>query len=152
MGKRKIGLILITILICIVGVFTVIKSITSSEENIEEIKVAIESSEEEAAAYLSKSMDFNPKIEDTGKQNLKYKWELINAREERIADSNGQYKKIINDGERVTFSPDLLGGFNKEAPITKTITVRLTILEDGKKIGSAVLLLDDHDGYYIIRR
>lgn len=152
MKKRKIGLILITILIFIVGIFTVIKSIPSSKDNIEEIKVAIESTEEESAAYLSTSMEFTPKIEDAGRQNLKYKWELINAKEERLGDGNNWGKEILNDGGRVYFSPDLLGGFNKHAPITKTITVRLTILEDGKKIGSAVLLLDDHDGYYIIRR
>ncbi|MBS4804297.1 MAG: hypothetical protein KH005_05340 [Clostridium sp.] len=148
MKKRKIGLILITILIFIVGIFTVIKSIPSSEDNIEEIKVGIKSTEEEIASYLSTSMHFTPKIDDTGRQNLKYKWELINATKESFSDGS---KKIVNDGERVNFLPGP-GGFNKDAPITKTITVRLTILEDGKKIGSAVLLLDDHDGYYIIRR
>lgn len=152
MRKRKIGLILIVILVFIVGAFILIKSMRSKDKNIEEIKVAIDSTEEEAAGHLSTSMEFTPKMDDTGKQNLKYQWELINTTEERLSDGGKWSKKVVNDGGRVRFSPMTIVGFNKDAPITKTITVKLTILEDGKKIGSAVLLLDDHDGYYIIRR
>ena len=152
MRKRKIGLILIVILVFIVGAFILIKSMRSKDKNIEEIKVAIDSTEEEAAGHLSTSMESTPKMDDTGKQNLKYQWELINTTEERLSDGGKWSKKVVNDGGRVRFSPMTIVGFNKDAPITKTITVKLTILEDGKKIGSAVLLLDDHDGYYIIRR
>ncbi|VYU69615.1 hypothetical protein [Clostridium tertium] len=152
MRKRKIGLIIIVILVFIVGAFILIKSMRSKDKNIEEIKVAIDSTEEEAAGHLSTSMEFTPKMDDTGKQNLKYQWELINTTEERLSDGGKWSKKVVNDGGRVRFSPMTIVGFNKDAPITKTITVKLTILEDGKKIGSAVLLLDDHDGYYIIRR
>ncbi|MDU7147623.1 MAG: hypothetical protein E6300_03955 [Clostridium sp.] len=143
---------MIAIFIFIIGVLTLIKVIRSSNDNIEEIRVAIDSIEEEAAGHLSTSMEFTSKMDDTGKQNLKYQWELINITKERLSDGGKWSKKVVNDGGRVRFSPMAIVGFNKDAPITKTITVKLTILEDGKKIGSAVLLLDDHDGYYIIRR
>ena len=152
MSKKNIFIIIITSLILLISAFFIWRIINNKDENIEEIKVAIDSTEEEAAGHLSTSMEFTPKMDDTGKQNLKYQWELINTTEERLSDGGKWSKKVVNDGGRVRFSPMTIVGFNKDAPITKTITVKLTILEDGKKIGSAVLLLDDHDGYYIIRR
>ena len=152
MSKKNKIIILIISLMLILSTFFIWRIMNNEDEYIEEIKVAIESTEEEAAGHLSTSMEFTPIIDDTGKQNLKYQWELIKATEERLSDGGKWSKKVVNDGGRVYFSPMTIVGFNKDAPIAKTITVRLTVIEDGKKIGSAILLLDDHDGYYIIRR
>ena len=152
MSKKNKIIILIVSLILISSAIFIWKIMNNEDEYIEEIKVAIDSTEEEAAGYLSTSMEFTPRIDDTGKQSLKYQWELINATEERLMYDTGKSKKLVNNGEGVLFPAMTRVGFNKDAPITKTITVRLTIFEDEKKIGSSVLLLDDHDGYYIIRR
>ena len=106
MRKRKIGLILIVILVFIVGAFILIKSMRSKDKNIEEIKVAIDSTEEETAGHLSTSMEFTPKMDDTGKQNLKYQWELINTTEERLSDGGKWSKKVVNDGGESIFTND----------------------------------------------